>query len=171
MTIPVKFLQFLTVIAGFNLWVASNLLHGLTQTLLSLIKMVSPIYCNSLLKSWHFLGDIFNAFLSNAFNKFSNFDIFGFFVGVNNNKSSIIALQYFLLCKQSNIAFMYDCHISGDIFNPIGILWYRYEALPKYGTIPQNLSKFSESLKEWNTSFKSISNNTSYLELTPKMYP
>ena len=41
---------------------------------------------------------------------------------VNNNRSFIIALQYFLLCKQSNITFIYDCHIDGDILYPIGIL-------------------------------------------------
>ena len=34
----------------------------------------------------------------------------------------MIASQYFLLCKQSNITFMYDCQIEGDIFIPIGIL-------------------------------------------------
>ena len=34
--------------------------------------------------------------------------------------------------------FIYDFHIDGDIFNPTDILWYRYEALPKYGKIPQN---------------------------------
>ena len=45
-----------------------------------------------------------------------------FFVGINNNRSSIIALQYFLLCKESKIAFIYDCQINGDILNPIGIL-------------------------------------------------
>ena len=45
-----------------------------------------------------------------------------FFVGVNINRSFFIALQYFLLSKQSNIAFMYDCHIEGDTSNPIGIL-------------------------------------------------
>ena len=88
-----------------------------------------------------------------------------FFVGVNNNTSSIIALQYFLLCKQSKIAFIYDLQIDGDIFSPIGILWYRYEVLPKYGKIPQNLFEFSESLKEWNVSFKSSTDKTSHVEL------
>ena len=60
-----------------------------------------------------------------------------FFVGVNNNGSSIIASQYFLLCKQYKIVFMYHCQIDGDVFNSIGILWYKYEVLPKYGKIPQ----------------------------------
>ena len=48
--------------------------------------------------------------------------MFDFFDGVNNNRSSIIASQYFLPYKQSNIAFIYDCQIEGEIFNPIGIL-------------------------------------------------
>ena len=43
---------------------------------------------------------------------------------------------------------MYDYHIDGDTSSSIGILSYRYEALPKYGKIPQNLFEFSESLKE-----------------------
>ena len=84
--------------------------------------------------------------------------------GVNNNRSSIIALQYFLLCKQSNIIFIYECHIDGYIFNPIGILCYQYEVQPKYGKIPQYLFKFSESLREWNASLKSKTYNTSHLE-------
>ena len=70
------------------------------------------------------------------------------FNGVNNNGSSLIASQYFLLCKHSNIAFIYDCQIEGEIFNPIWILWYKYDALPKYGNIPQYLLEFSESLSE-----------------------
>ena len=49
------------------------------------------------------LGDIFNSLLNNAFNK-SNLAMCDFFVVVNNNRSFIIALQYFLLCKQSKIA-------------------------------------------------------------------
>ena len=47
------------------------------------------------------------------------------FEGVNNSKSSIIALQCFLFCKHSKIAFIYDCQIKGDMFNSIGILWYK----------------------------------------------
>ena len=65
-----------------------------------------------------------------------------FLVGINNNRSSIIALQYFLLCKQSKIAFIYDCQINGDIFNFIGIPWYKYKVLPKYDKIPQYLLEF-----------------------------
>ena len=43
---------------------------------------------------------------------------------------------------------MYDCQIKGEIFNPIGILWYKYDALPKYGSIPQYLFEFSDNLSE-----------------------
>ena len=60
---------------------------------------------------------------------------------------------------------MYDCQIDGDIFNPIGILWYKYESLPKYGKISQYHLEFSESLKEWNASFKSSTDNTSHQQL------
>ena len=63
-----------------------------------------------------------------------------FFDGVNSNKSSIIASQYFLLCKHPKIAFIYDCQIEGEIFSPIGILWYKYDELPKYGNIFCNIS-------------------------------
>ena len=86
-----------------------------------------------------------------------------FFDGVNNKRSSIIASQYFLLYKQSNIAFMHDCPIEGKIFNPIGILWYKYDVLPKYGSIWQYLFEFSNSLSELNASFKSNTYSTSHL--------
>ena len=88
-----------------------------------------------------------------------------FFDGVNKKRSSIIASQYFLLCKQSNIAFMYDCQIEGEIFNPIGILWYKYDVLPKYGSIVQYLFEFSDSLSEWNAYFKSNTDSTFHLKL------
>ena len=42
-----------------------------------------------------------------------------------------MASQYFLLDTQFEIAFMYDCHTSGEMFKPIGILWYKYDVLPK----------------------------------------
>ena len=58
---------------------------------------------------------MFNPFFSNAFNISSNFVICDFFV-----RSSNVALQYFLLYKQSNITFIYDYLIYEDIF--IGIL-------------------------------------------------
>ena len=80
------------------------------------------MYCNSVLNNWHFFRDILRRFLSNAFNKSSNFIICALFEGVNSNKSSIIASQCFLFCKHSKIAFIYDCQIEGHIFNPIGIL-------------------------------------------------
>ena len=70
------------------------------------------------------------------------------FVGVNNSRSSIIAWQYFILCKESKIAFIYDCQIDEDIFSPIGILLYKYKVLPKYGKIPQYRFEFYESLKQ-----------------------
>ena len=68
--------------------------------------------------------------------------------GVNYSKSSIIALQCFLLCKHSKIAFMYDCQIEGEIFNHMGIPRYKYEALPKCSSIPQYLFESSESHNE-----------------------
>ena len=37
------------------------------------------------------------------------------------------------------IMFICDCHIDGDIFNPIGILLYRYGVLPKDDMISQYL--------------------------------
>ena len=58
---------------------------------------------------------------------------------------------------------MCDCNMDGDIFNSIGILWYKYEVLPIYGKIQQNLFEFSKSLNEWNASFKSKTDNTSHL--------
>ena len=58
----------------------------------------------------------------------------------------MIVSQCFLLCKHSKIAFIYDCHIEGEMFNPIGILWYIYDALPKYGNIPQYLSSLPKAL-------------------------
>ena len=60
---------------------------------------------------------------------------------------------------------MYDCQIEVEIFNPIGILWYRYDVLPKYESIPQYLFEFSNNLSELNASFKSNTDSTSHLEL------
>ena len=106
-TIPTKLLQPLMVVGGFNFWIASSLLlNGFTHYLLSFIYMVFPIYRNSVLKNWHFFGDIFSPFLHNVFNKSSNLAKWVVFDGVNNSKSSMIASQYFLQCKQSKIAFM-----------------------------------------------------------------
>ena len=115
-TIPVKLLQPFGVFGSYSFCIASNLLlKGLTQTFQSVINMMFPKYCNSVLNNWHFFGDIFSPFLSNAFSKSSNFAICALFEGVNNSKSSIIALHCFLLCKHSKIAFMYDCQIEGDV--------------------------------------------------------
>ena len=38
-----------------------------------------------------------------------------------------------MLWRQSKIALMYDCHIDGEIFDPIGILWYKKDGLPNMG--------------------------------------
>ena len=78
------------------------------------------------------------------------------FEGVNNSKSSIIASQYFLLSRQLRIVFIYVCQIGEETFTPIGILWYKYEALPKYGKIPQYFFEFPHNLKERKASFKSL---------------
>ena len=95
------------------------------------------MYYNSYLNNWDFFGDIFSLFLSNARNKSSSFVMSHCFEGMKNSRSSIITSQYFLLSRQSRIAFIYGCQSSRETFSPIGILWYKYEALPKYGKIPQ----------------------------------
>ena len=121
-TIPAKLLHPLTVVGGCYFWIASNLLlNRLMQTLLSCINIMLPIYCNSVLNNLHFFQKIASQFFSKDFNKSSNFAMYDFFDGVNNNRSSIIASQYFLFCKHYNIAFIWDCQIEGEIFNPIGI--------------------------------------------------
>ena len=56
---------------------------------------------------------------------------------------------------------MYDCQIEGEIFNPIAILWYKYDVLPKYGNIPWYLLEFCDSLNEWNASLRSNMDRTS----------
>ena len=76
----------------------------------------------------------------------------------------MIALPYFLLDRQFKIAFMYDCHTVGEMLSPISILWYKYDALPKYGSIPQYFLELSVNLSEWNVSFKSSTDSTSHLE-------
>ena len=49
-TISMKLLHPLTVIGRINFWIASNLLlNGSSQTPLSSIKIMLPIYCNSFL--------------------------------------------------------------------------------------------------------------------------
>ena len=113
---------------------ASSLLHkGFTHTLFSLMKMVFPIYCSSVLNNWHFFGEIFKLILHNILNKSINFSKCICLLGMNKSRSSIMASQYFLLDRQLKIAFMYDCHTAGEMLSPFGILWYKYDALPKYG--------------------------------------
>ena len=120
---PVKLLHPFGILGSSNFNIASILLQrDLTHTFLSFINIVFPIYCNSVLNNWHFFGNILSLFLSKAFSKSSNFAICAFFAGVKSKRSSIIALQCFLVSKQSKIAFIYDCQMQGDIFNPIGIL-------------------------------------------------
>ena len=54
----------------------------------------------------------------------------------------------------------------------MGILCYKYEVLPKYGSTPQYFIESSDNLNEWNASFKSNTDNTSHLELpNTEMYP
>ena len=106
--------------------------------------MMFPIQCNSVLNNWHFLGNILRLFLSKAFNKSSNFAICTLSDGVKSNKSYMTASQCFLLGRHFKITFIYDCQIEGEMFNPIGILWYMYDILPKYGN---NCSIFLNLLK------------------------
>ena len=77
----------------------------------------------------------------------------------------MITSQDFLHSRQLRIVFIYDCQIGWEMFNPIGILWYKYEALLKYGKIQQYIFEFSNNLREWNASFKSNTKSTSHLEL------
>ena len=127
-----KLLQPLTVVGSFSFWVASNLLlNSLTNTLLSLMNMEFPIYCNSFLKDNAFW--VISLIHSEVMPVISHLILLYAisFVHEKNNRSFIIASQYFLLCKQSNTTFIYDCQIHEYIFNPIAILWYKYEVLPK----------------------------------------
>ena len=64
------------------------------------------MYCNSVLNNWHFFGEILSLFFNKAFNRSSSFAMCGFFDEVNINRPSVIASQYFLLYKHSNIAFI-----------------------------------------------------------------
>ena len=51
-TTPAKLLQPFWFLGCFSLWIASILLlSGFTQTLFSLMKMVLPMYCNSVLNN------------------------------------------------------------------------------------------------------------------------
>ena len=51
------------------------------------------------------------------------------------------------------------------MMSPIGIHWYKYKALPKYGRIPQYIFEFSDNLSEWKASFRSNTERQSHLEL------
>ena len=50
-TIPAKLLHPLNVVVNLHFCIASNLLNGLTQTVLSCINIVLPLYCISVLNS------------------------------------------------------------------------------------------------------------------------
>ena len=169
-TMPAKLLQPFWFIEGFNFWIASSmLLRGFTQTVFSLMKMMLPMYCNSALNNWHFFREIFKPFLHNAHSKSISFSTCVCLLGVNSSRSPMIASQYLLLDKQLKMAFMYDYHTAGEILNPIGILWYKYDVLPKYGSIPQYFLELSVNLSEWNASFISSTDSTSHLELPNSM--
>ena len=90
-----------------------------TSYVLFSINISFPTYCWLVLNSWHFLGDIFNLFFNKGFNRSSNLFTWASLDGVNSIRSSMIVLQYFLLWRQFKIALMYDCHIDGEMFNPI----------------------------------------------------
>ena len=161
LTTPAKLLQTFWFVEGFNFWIVSSLLlRGFTQTLFSLMMMVLPMYCNSVLNNWHFFGKIFKPFLHNTHRKSISFSKYVCLLGMNSNRSSMIASQYFLLDKQLKMVFMYDCHTGGEILSPIGILWYKYNVLPKYGSIPQYFLELSVNVSEWNASFRSSTDNT-----------
>ena len=145
--------------------------NGLTHTLFSWIKMVLTHILQFFSEKLAFLREIFRPFLSNVFNKSSSFIIWDCFEGLNNIRSSLIASQYFLLSKQLRIVYIYDCHIGRETFNPIGILLYKYEALPKYGKIPQYFFELPDNLKEWNASFKSNTKSNSYYMITTPTGP
>ena len=52
------------------------------------------------------------------------------------------------------------CQTVGEILSHIGILWYKCDVLPKYGSIPQYFLELSINLSEWNVSFKSNTDST-----------
>ena len=84
---------------------------------------------------------------------------------MNNNRSFIIASQYFLLCKQSHITFMYGCQIKGEIFDPLGILYINMMCCQSM-VIFHNifLNSLMVLLNEMH-SFRSNTDSTSHLEL------
>ena len=126
--------------------------------------MVLPMYCNSVLNNWHFFGEIFKPFLHYAHSKSISISKCVCLLGMNSNRSSMIASQYLLLNKQLKMAFMYNCHTTGEILSPIGILWYKYDTLPKYGSITQYYLELSVNLSEWNASFRLSTDSILLLE-------
>ena len=51
---------------------------------------------------------------------------------------------------------MYDCHTVGNTFSPIGILTYKYDTLPKYGSIPQYFIAKMAQLVEQQTILQQV---------------
>ena len=72
-TTPAKLLHPLGVFGGSSFCIASNLLlNGFMHTFLFSTNISFPMYCRLVLNYWHFLGDIFNAFINKAFIMSSN---------------------------------------------------------------------------------------------------
>ena len=125
-TTPAKLIHPLGVFGGCSFWIASSLfLSGCTHTFLFSKNILFPMYCKLVLNNWHFYGDIFNPFFNEAFNRSSNLFMCVSFDGVNSRRLSMITSQYFLLWRQYKIALIYNCHMDGEMFSPIGILWYK----------------------------------------------
>ena len=117
-TIQTNLLQPFIVIGGLSFWIASSLLlKGFTHPSV-FYKDGNTHVLQFCLEKLTLLWRYFQSILCSAFNKSFNLAKWDVFVGVNNNKSSMIASQYFLLCKQTKTALMYDCHITGEIFKP-----------------------------------------------------
>ena len=87
-TMPAKLLQPFWFVGGFNFCISSSLFfNGLTHTLLSLMKMVFPMYCISVLNNWHFFGEVFKPFLHNTLSKSISFSKCTCLLGVNSSRS------------------------------------------------------------------------------------
>ena len=126
LTTPAKLLQPLGVFGGCSFCIASNLfLNGFMYTFLFSINISFSMYCKLVLNNWHFLGDTFSPFFNKALNISSNLFIWDSLHRVKSIRSSIIALQCFLLWGQFKMALIYDCHMDGEMFKPIGIFLYR----------------------------------------------
>ena len=129
------------------------------------MKMVLPMYCISVLNNWHFFRDIFKPFLHNAHSKSISFSKCVCLLGVHSNRSSMMSFTV-VSTRTNNLIWHLctDCHTAGEMLSPIGILWYKYDVLANYGSIPQYCLELSVNLSEWNASFKSSTDNTSHLE-------